>query len=73
MKKPLKKRVPKEKLGLTSREVKKYLSTRIMIKFYKWISHQTCPVLPHGETGYYIHDVERFADMLLEGKPTYWD
>ena len=62
-----------EPLGLTNKEVKEYLTDRIMKKFSKWISGQTGTVLPNGELGYFRHDIERFADMILDRKPTYWD
>ena len=61
---------------MTADEVKEYLTQRTMAKFDKWIGGQTCPVLMiDGKEvcGYYQHDVERFADMVLEHKPTYFD
>lgn len=61
-----------KKLGMSKKEVEYYLSALIMEKFFKWISGQTCPLIK-GKTHYYEHDVRRFADMILEGKPTYFD
>lgn len=79
MKKTKEKKPPKTKKEtklpdcLTSDETKAYLNNRIWEKFGKWITGQTCPVMEDGKLGYYSWDVERFADMILERKPTYWD
>jgi hypothetical protein len=58
---------------MSSKEMEEYLKNRVMEKFNKWITGQTCPVLDDGSFGYFLWDVERFADLILEGKPTYWD
>jgi hypothetical protein len=59
--------------GMTHDQVKEYLTERIMKAFDEWMVGQTGPILSNGEFGYYKHDVERFADGVLLGKPTYWD
>jgi len=65
--------VGQKKGGMTREEVQAYLGARFMEKFNDWIAGQTCPVLPGGKTGFYKWDVERFADAILERKPTYFD
>ena len=67
-----KKRKKQEKLGMTTKEVKKYLESRFWDKFGDWISGQTCP-LWRGKLCFYKHDVERFTDAILERKVTYFD
>ena len=50
-----------------------YLTERLCKKFDGWMYGQTCPMDRFGRPGYYPEDVIRFADMILEGKPTYFD
>lgn len=58
--------------GWSGVKARKYLSQRMWDKFLEWVEGQTCPVI-RGRLGVYEHDVKRFADMVLEGKRTYWD
>lgn len=74
-----------DELGLTIDQVKagfkealrsskkNYTFKQMCSDFYKWINGQTCPVLSSGEGGFYRHDVQRFIEMKLRNKPTYWD
>ena len=63
----------KPELGMTEKQVKEYLNSRVWAHFCKWMTGQTCPVLSDEKGGYFKHDVERYANGILEGKPTYWD
>lgn len=57
---------------MTEEQTKKYLNDRIWDKFVEWIYGQTIGIID-GKIDYYDHDVIRFADAYLEGKPTYFD
>ena len=60
-------------LGMTEEEVKTYIREENWNKFVEWIGGQTCPVLEDGVLGYFPWDVERFKNLVLKDKPTYWD
>jgi hypothetical protein len=57
----------------SERGAKSYISKRVWKHFCGWMTGQTVPVLPNGKIGVYKHDVERYVDGILLGKPTYWD
>ena len=59
--------------NMTERQVKKYLRDKTWQHFSDWMRGQTCPVLRGGKQGYYRHDVERYMEGILEGRPTYFD
>jgi len=74
------------KIGITSTEAKDYLQiylgldgsqlTRALDKYWDEFGAQTCPcVSVNGQmvTLYYRHDIERIADSIYQGKPTYFD
>jgi hypothetical protein len=54
-------------------KTKKYLSDRMWKKFGFWMMGQTRPLLKNKKPGYFSWDAERFADLILEGKSTYFD
>jgi hypothetical protein len=72
------------RLGLTKEEIQFYLLCRafqnnlrrkpevIFEKFNEIAGCNTCAVV-QGKVLMYRHDVERFADVLFEGKSTYFD
>jgi hypothetical protein len=62
----------KHKLGYTYAELETFLNESELDKFRKWIRGQTC-AFEDGVVYTYTHDVERFVDCVLKGKPTYWD
>jgi hypothetical protein len=66
------KKVEEEKMGLTEEEVKALFAKEMWKDFSKWMVGQTC-ALWKGEMVFYDHDVKRFLDMKLKGKPTYFD
>jgi hypothetical protein len=70
-KKEIIKKKPKE--DWSDRQTKAYLNKRLWNHFCKWMLGQTCPVLPNGKHGFFKWDVERYANFIFEGKPTYWD
>ena len=72
--------------GLTRDEVDEYLKERnrkkkikkYRLKFNKLFGIQTCGVFVCPDCGkektlLYRHDVERIADLVFDGKKTYWD
>lgn len=73
------------KAGITNEEVDNYLRVRsnklsikaVRNKFDKIMGGgHTCPcVQVNGEmlTLWYRHDIERFANQMYDGTPTYWD
>jgi len=74
------------KAGITSTETKDYLQiylglegkvlARALDKYWDEFGAQTCPcVSVNGQmiTLYYRHDIERIADKVFQGKPTYFD
>ncbi len=62
----------KHKFGYTYSELETFLTLSELEKFRKWIRGQTCAF--ENDTVYvYTHDVERFVNDVLQGKPTYWD
>jgi len=69
------------RLGLTSKEIDIYLQKqtgkkrikRIRKRFDKAAGINTMAVGPQGQTLMYREDVKRFADLILEGRPTYFD
>ena len=76
----------KRGLGLSDPEITAYLKARkkfhkkrwsvkdTVAKFNKAAGVNTCAICPDtGEILMYHHDVERFADQIFEGIPTYWD
>lgn len=69
MKKKSKSSLPK---SMSYPNVIGYLTARMVKEFNKWIDGQTCPIVD-GDTHYYTHDVIRFADMIFDKKPTYFD
>ena len=77
----------KYRLGLTTQEIKGYLKNRANEKGIKFtgIWKKFCKIAGVNTMAIeitdcckkefslmYRHDVERFADVLFEGKPTYW-
>ena len=63
--------------GLTRKEAKALMADMVWKHFGKWFCGQTGPVITNEkgktENGFYTHDVERYLDMILKGKPTYFD
>jgi hypothetical protein len=64
-------------LGLTRKEAKALMADVVWKHFGKWFTGQTGPVITDeegkAECGFYTHDVERYLDMILKKKPTYFD
>ena len=74
------------RMGLTGEEIEAYLKLRAGVKELGTLCEQFNTVAG-SNTGVvvktqccgkeivlmYREDVERFADLVLEGKPTYWD
>lgn len=74
MAKPKKKKLFNCELDSWTRgEAIDYLTKRLCKKFDEWMHGQTCPMDRFGRPGYFKHDVERFADAILEKIPTYFD
>ena len=68
----------KYKDGLTSAEINKYLRMRtkkknIRTQFNDAAGCNTCAIGPDGQRLMYRWDVQRFADVVLLNKPTYFD
>lgn len=76
------------RMGLTDKEIMLYLCNRAAIKRNKYYNMSlnkiykifceiagcnTGAVGPNGECLMYRHDVERFADQMFDGTPTYFD
>lgn len=69
------------RMGLTSTEIDIYLQKRtgkrkikrIRAKFNKAAGINTMAIGPQGQTLMYRHDVVRFTDLILDGRPTYFD
>lgn len=72
------------KMGVTAEEIDDYIRvrtnsvnvTRIRTKLYHELRGSTAPVVivSGNEVGLiYRHDVQRYLDYVLEGKPTYFD
>ena len=62
---------------LSDEEARELIRGRVWKHFAEWMSGQTCPGIKdkHGRVvpGIFRHDVERYLDSLLHGKPTYFD
>ncbi len=69
------------RLGLTSDEINEYLRTRtrkknitiLRQKFNKVAGVTTMALGPEGQILMYRHDVQRFTNVVLLNKPTYFD
>jgi hypothetical protein len=72
MKRPKPPVVREDKLGMTEEEVKDLFAKEMWKEFSKWMVGQTCTMWK-GKFAYYDHDVKRFVEMKLRGKPTYFD
>ena len=67
--------------GLSSVEINTYLRMRtgqkiiapLRQKFNEAVGITTMAIGPQGQTLMYRHDVQRFADVVLLNKPTYFD
>ena len=56
----------------------KYSKKRMLDKFWRVAGRNTCsfyacPFCGKATMLMYYHDVERFANVMFEGKSTYWD
>lgn len=69
------------RLGLLYEEIDDYLKVRagkldikkLRKQFNQIAGRNTMGMAPDGRALMYRHDVERFADVLFEGKGTYFD
>jgi len=69
------------RMGLTSAEIEDYIKARgntlnikkLMKKFDDICGCNTMAMTPTGECLMYRSDVERFADVLFYGTPTFFD
>ena len=65
------------KKSLSDEEARELIQERVWEHFAEWMSGQTCPGVKDKRgrmvLGVFRHDVERYLDSLLEGKPTYFD
>ena len=73
--------------GMTENEVKEYLKLRAGVKTLGNLYKRFCKIAGPGNTQgvvtceyckkefgvMYRYDVERFADVLFDGTPTFWD
>lgn len=57
---------------MTPAQVKTYLNRRMAEHFGNWMIGQT-RIMINGKSRIYKHDVERYADALFKGIPTYFD
>jgi hypothetical protein len=65
------------KKSLSAEEARKLIQERVWKHFAEWMGGQTGPVIKDKQgravPGIFRHDVERYLDSLLHGKPTYFD
>lgn len=65
------------KKSLSAEEARALIQERVWKHFAEWMSGQTGPVIKDKQgravAGIFRHDVERYLDSLLHGKPTYFD
>ena len=65
------------KKSLSAEEAQELIQERVWKHFAEWMNGQTGPVVKDKRgrmvAGVFRHDVERYLDSLLEGKPTYFD
>ena len=63
--------------SLSAEEAREVIRGRVWKHVVEWMNGQTCPGIKdkQGQTvlGVFRHDVERYLDSLLHGKPTYFD
>jgi len=63
--------------SLTAEEARALIQQRVWKHFAEWMGGQTCPGVKDKQgrmvLGVFRHDVERYFDSLLQGKPTYFD
>jgi len=64
--------------ALTVEQTREVIGKRVWEHFNEWMIGQTGPMLEDEKTGkavlgIYKHDVERYLDSILKGKPTYFD
>ncbi len=65
------------KKPLSAQEARELIEERVWKHFAEWMGGQTGPVIKDKQgrmvPGVFRHDVERYLDSLLHGKPTYFD
>lgn len=64
--------------ALTLEQTREVIGKRVWEHFNQWMTGQTGIMLEDKKTGkaalgIYKHDVERYLDSVLKGKPTYFD
>lgn len=63
--------------ALSDEEARDLIRERVWKHFTEWMSGQTCPGIKDKQgrvvLGIFRHDVERYLNSLLHGKPTYFD
>ena len=63
--------------GLTPAQAKRLIERRVWTHFLQWMHGQTGPVIKDAKgksvCGIFRHDVERYLNGILHGRPTYFD
>ena len=62
---------------LTMAQAKRLIEQRVWDHFLQWTRGQTGPLVRDAKgkrvCGIFKHDVERYLDSILRGRPTYFD
>ena len=63
--------------ALSEKQARELIRKRVWKHFTEWMGGQTCPGIKDEQgrvvPGIFRHDVERYLESLLHGKPTYFD
>ena len=63
--------------ALSEEQARELIQDRVWEHFTEWLGGQTCPGVKDRQgrvvPGIFRHDVERYLELLLHGKPTYFD
>jgi len=63
--------------ALSDAQARELIQKRVWEHFTEWMGGQTCPGVKDEQgrlvPGIFRHDVERYLESLLQGKPTYFD
>ncbi|MBI3011547.1 MAG: hypothetical protein HYY58_03545 [Candidatus Omnitrophica bacterium] len=63
--------------SLSAEEARELIQERVWKHFAEWMDGRNGPVITDKQgravAGIFRHDVERYLDSLLHGKPTYFD